>query len=93
DNGIRALILFMSSSGTAKAETLSITIEMFIKGLREYTQETDTLRIVEELKGRNDIVPILYLRRIKTDKYYYTCCSPEATHHILQYLYYRLTVP
>ena len=32
------------------------------------------------------MVPTLYLKRIKTDKYYYTFCSPEASHEIVKYL-------
>ena len=33
---LKAVILFMSSSGTAKAETLSLTVEHFIQGTQEY---------------------------------------------------------
>lgn len=87
---LKSLILFMSSSGSAKAESLSITIGMFLKGCEEYTNITPTQDnindIINELNGRHDIVPLIYLRRIKTDKWYYTCCSPEASYVILEYL-------
>lgn len=87
---LKSLILFMSSSGSAKAETLSITIGMFLKGCWEYTKETPSQdnisECINELKGRHDIVPMIYLRRLKTDKWYYTCCSPEASYMIFKYL-------
>ena len=83
---IKALILFMSSSGTAKAETLSLTVEDFIKGTQEYYKSTRLNDILEELSEREDIVPTIYLKRIKTDKYYYTFCSSEASTYIIKYL-------
>lgn len=35
---------------------------------------------------RNDIVPTFKLTRQKTNKFYFTFCSPEAVNHILDYL-------
>lgn len=85
---VRCLVLFMSSSGTAKAETLSLTVEDWIKGCRDYYNPTitDLKVILNELSKKDEIVPTLYLRRIKTDKYYYTFCSPEASKEIIKYL-------
>ncbi|WP_304123606.1 integrase [Methanosphaera cuniculi] len=83
---IKALILFMSSSGTARAETLSLKVEDFINGTYEYYTKNNLYEILEELEKRNDIIPTLYLKRIKTDKYYYTFCSPEASNYIVKYL-------
>ena len=39
--------------------------------------------------GRRDVVPAFYLKRIKTNKFYYAFCSPEASHHIVKYLISR----
>lgn len=87
---MKALILFMSSSGTAKAETLSLTVEQFIKGCKDFYNDNESLeQILLDLSQRCDVVPIIYLRRIKTDKYYYTCCSPEAVQSICKYLLTR----
>lgn len=90
---LKALILFMSSSGSAKAETLSITVEMFLTGCEEYLEEPANANNISEtlkaLSDRHDIVPMIYLRRIKTDKWYYTCCSPEASYIILEALKIR----
>ena len=87
---LKAVILFMSSSGSAKAETLSITVGMFLEGCKEYLKEmpnpVNMDQCIQELKDRHDIVPLIYLRRIKTDKWYYTCCSPEASYYIIEYL-------
>ena len=83
---LKAVILFMSSSGTAKAETLSLTVEQFIQGTQEYHNGGSIKIILDTLKKKKNIVPTFYLKRIKTDKYYYTFCSPEASHHIVKYL-------
>ena len=42
--------------------------------------------VLDKLNGRTNVVPTFYLRRIKTDKYYYTFCSSEATEYIVRYL-------
>ncbi|WP_323736231.1 hypothetical protein PXD04_10170 [Methanosphaera sp. ISO3-F5] len=81
-----AVIYFMTSSGTAKAETLGLTIGKFLEGLREYTNKTHPRDIIQELKGRKDLVPLIGMTRQKTNVPYYTCCSPEATYYILKYL-------
>ena len=90
---LKALILFMSSSGSAKAETLSITVGMFLEGCKEYLKDTPTKNNIPEtikaLSDKHDIVPLIYLRRIKTDKWYYTCCSPEASYMIIESLKIR----
>ena len=90
---LKAIILFMSSSGSAKAETLSITVGMFLEGCSDYLEEIPTEQNIPEtikaLSDKHDIVPLIYLRRIKTDKWYYTCCSPEAAYMIIESLKIR----
>lgn len=87
---LKAIILFMSSSGSAKAETLSITVEMFLTGCNDYLEtpadETNIQDTLKALTDKHDIVPLIYLRRIKTDKWYFTCCSPEASYMIIESL-------
>ena len=82
---MKAIILFMISSGTAKAETLSLTIDNFIKATEEYHSGGTVENILNELENKN-IVPTFYLKRIKTNKYYYTFCTDEATQFIIKYL-------
>ena len=81
-----ALILFMCSSGCARAETLSLSIQQFIDATVSYHGKTDILEALHTLQGMNDVVPTFYLKRIKTNKYYYTFCSPEAVKSIVNYL-------
>ena len=86
---IRAMILFISSSGCGRAETLNLTIKDFVESVQEYTYETDIYKVISELHQRNDIIPMFKLKRQKTNKYYYTFCSPEATTSIIDYLLTR----
>ena len=83
---MKALILFMSSSGTALAESLNMRIKDLIKGLKYHTDKTDINQVIDELRGKRDIVPCIPMLRIKTDVPYYTCCSPEASYYLFEYL-------
>ena len=83
---LKAVILFMSSSGTAKAETLSMTVEDFINATNDYHHGGSLEYILDTLTKKDNIIPTFYLKRIKTDKYYYTFCSPEASAYIVKYL-------
>ncbi|MBE6488411.1 MAG: integrase [Methanosphaera stadtmanae] len=82
----KALILFMSSSGTAKAETLSITVGDFINATEDYHKGNSLDKKLYELSLCEDIVPTFYIKRKKTNKFYYTFCSPEASSYIVEYL-------
>ena len=83
--GLQAMILFMASSGTAKAETLSLTVNDFIKATNSYHDSDSIAGVLDSLENKS-IVPVFYLKRIKTNKYYYTFCTPEATAYIIKYL-------
>ena len=87
---MRALILFSISSGCANAETMSLTIQSFIDATSNpaspYHNSNDIYEIIDLLIDRDDVVPTFYLKRRKTNKYYYTFCSPEATHATIVYL-------
>lgn len=91
---LKSIILFMSSSGSAKAETLSITVGMFLNGFKgiyfdEQVTNNNIYDILNLLKNKENLVPSIYLRRIKTDKYYFTCCTPESVMCIIEYLLNR----
>jgi len=94
----KAIILFISSSGCARAETLNLTIKDFILGCSEYhtidisnpkDEETKIKEFIDEMIIQKNIVPSFKIRRQKTDKFYYTFCSPEASEAILTYLLIR----
>lgn len=86
---MKAIILFMSSSGCARKETLNITIEDFIEATKHYHNLDNIYEILDVLKKQKNIVPTWKIRRQKTNKYYYTFCSYEATEAIVNYLYTR----
>ena len=83
---MKAIILFISSSGCARQETLNITIQDFIDATSEYHNSDDIYEIITILIKRNDVVPTFKLKRQKTNKFYFTFCSPEAITYILDYL-------
>lgn len=86
----KALILFMSSSGCARKETLSLTIQDFIDATFDYHHSNDIAEIIRKLNNRDDIVPMFKVHRKKTNKHYITFCSPEATKAIINYLIDRV---
>ena len=70
----KAILLFTISSGCGKQEVLNLTKKdyyQWIQGKDPYAE---------------DIVPIIKLKRQKTNKYYTTFCSPEAIREIATYL-------
>lgn len=81
-----AIILFMSSSGSARTEMLSLSIQDFIDSTRLYHNSNDIYEVLDILKERDDVVPTWKIHRQKTDKWYYTFSSPEATTAIINYL-------
>ena len=86
DNRMKAIILFMSSSGCAKRETLNLTIQDFIDATTSYHNSNNIYEVIELLKDREDVIPMFRLKRQKTNKHYYTFCSPEAVNSLISYL-------
>lgn len=87
----RAIILFECSSGCGRRETLNLTVRDFLEATKEYYDNTitDINQIIFELKRRDDVVPTFRLMRQKTNKYYFTFCSPEAVEAICNWLLVR----
>lgn len=83
---MKPLILFMSSSGCARAETLDLTIDSYIKATEEYHQGGTINEIIETLNKMDSVVPTFQILRRKTNKYYTTFCSPETVTAINSYL-------
>ena len=82
----KAIILFMSSSGTARNETTSLTVQDFIDATKDYHNSTSIMDVLDELEGQKEVIPIFEVIRAKTNYLYYTCCSPEATIAIVKFL-------
>lgn len=87
---MRAIISFMSSSGSAAAETKNLTVQSLINATNNeyvsYHDSTDIYEIINQLKNRDDIVPVFEMKRQKTNKFYYAFCSPEAVTETINYL-------
>lgn len=81
---MKAIILFETSTGCAKRETLNLTVKDYLEanGVNEYDKPINTL--FSEVNTNN--VPCFKLKRQKTNKYYFTYCTPQANHEVLQYL-------
>ena len=91
DPKMKAIILFICSSGCARAETLNLTIQDYIDALSEYLphRKMNIYEIIDYLNDSDDIVPTFNIRRLKTNKYYTTYCSPEAVKAINAYILSR----
>ena len=81
-----AIIQFICSSGSARAETLGLKVQDFIDATRRYHNKNNIYEVLDQLKERDDIIPMFKIKRIKTGKYYHTFCSPEACNSICNYL-------
>ena len=83
---MKAIILFISSSGCARRETLNLTVGDFIDATYEYHHTTDIKEALIILNKLDFIIPIFRIRRQKTNKFYFTFCSHEASNFIVDYL-------
>ena len=87
---MKPLILFMTSSGCARAETLSLTIQDYINATSEYHKGGGLYNILNTIQeNTNEILPVWRIKRLKTNKYYTTFSSPESTRAINNYLLSR----
>ena len=86
DSQMRAIILFMASSGTARAETTNLRVQDFIQATKEYHNSKSINEVLEELDPNRDIVPCWKIHRQKTGKDYYTFSTPESTRALIDYL-------
>ena len=83
---IRALIELMVATGCAKKEIRHITFQDIIDGTYEYHHKTGLVDVVNELKGRDDIIITFHLKRFKTGKWFYTFSHPEASSTLIDYI-------
>lgn len=89
---MRAIILFMLSSGMSRVDTLKISINSFLEATKSYHNSNDIHEALDiMLQLDEDIIPTFESEREKTNKYFITFCTPEATLEIIHYLKYRLS--
>ena len=84
---MKAVILFESSSGCARRETLNLTVQDYL--------EANNINIIDKpvkillLGVDSSFVPTFKVKRQKTNKYYFTYCTPQCNKEILEYLINR----
>ena len=87
---LKALTLFMSSTGLSRIDTFNLTIQDYLDSTYEY-HETDN--IYEAIKRMNEcdvsIVPTFKFPRRKTGEIYRTFASPESVKAINNYILSR----
>ena len=88
----RALILFMSSSGVSRIDTLNLKLSDYLDATSEYhTHPNQPKKAVQEMRDKS-IIPIFQLKRQKTGIEYFTFCSPEACKAINSYILTRTEI-
>ena len=87
---LKALTLFMSSTGIARTDTYNLTIQNYLDATFEYHQTNDIhLAIKLMMESEVDIIPVFKLKRKKTGETYRTFASPEAVKAVNLYLLTR----
>ena len=89
---VRALILFMSSSGISRIDVLNLTINDYLEATSDYHDHDNSVKYAIRDMREQDIVPTFYLSRQKTGQDYFTFCSHEACKSINTYLLTRTEI-
>lgn len=86
--GLKCLILFCCTTGCGRAEALNLTVQDYLFANNvPFTSETDIKKAIRSVDCSS--VPTFRLRRIKTNKHYFTFCTPQVNHMIKFYLLTR----
>ncbi|AMD18002.1 hypothetical protein TL18_08155 [Methanobrevibacter sp. YE315] len=88
---MKALILFLVSSGMSKVDARNLTIQNFLDATKRYHDEDDDIMTaiakMKEFEGQ--LIPTWNSRRSKTKKFFITFNTDEATRYIMAYLELR----
>lgn len=85
-----AIILTEASSGMTRSDVLSLTVGHFIDATYMYHHENDIEKAISKmLEDGSNIIGTWRLRRAKTNKYFITFTTPEATLETCKYLQIR----
>jgi integrase len=84
---MKAVILFCSSSGCARRETLNLTVKDYLESNNIHVIDKPVKSLLSYIDSDN--VPCFRIKRQKTNKFYFTYCSPQANNEILEYLMNR----
>jgi len=89
---VRALILFMSSSGISRVDVMNLTIGDYLEATKEYHQHQESVKYAIKDMLDEDIIPTFHLSRQKTGQPYFTYCSHEACKSLNSYLLTRTEI-
>jgi len=89
---IRAVILFMSSSGISRTDILNLKISHWLEGTDGYHDHPDNVKYAIRDMRDTDVIPTFHLTRQKTGMDYYTFCSHEACKSVNAYLLTRTEI-
>ena len=91
---LKAVTLFMSSSGMSKVDTLNLTIQDYMKATSQYHEfSEDIYSMINDMRDNKEIVAFWENpKRQKTGQVYFTFSSPESSTAINQYLLSRENV-
>lgn len=78
---MKAAILFICSSGCARAETLSLKIQDYIDALSEYipNKNMSIFEIIDLIENDDTVVPTFNILRKKTNKYSRHAAAPKPS--------------
>ena len=86
---LKAIVLFMSSSGIARIDVLNLTIADYLQATKSYHDRHDSIKYAITEMEDIDVIPTWHLQRQKTGVQYFTFSSPESTRAINMYLLSR----
>ena len=87
---LKSIVLFMSSTGMTKIDTLHLTVQDFLDATMEYHNTNHISNALYLLKDNHQAVGTWHnFKREKTGQIYFTFNSPESTIAIAQYLLTR----
>jgi site-specific recombinase XerD len=85
---LKALTLFMSSTGISRTDTWNLTIQNYLDSTREYHHTDDIYKAINIMENQQ-VIPSFKLKRRKTGETYRTFASHEAVKAINNYLLTR----
>ena len=89
---VKAIILFMSSSGMSRIDVLNLTINDYLKATSDYHNHGNSVKYAIKDLMEQDVIPTFHLKRQKTGQDYFTFCSHEAVKSINSYLLTRTEI-
>ena len=88
----RALILFMSSSGISRIDTLNLTINDYLEATSDFHDHNESVKYAIKDMLDKDVIPEFHLTRQKTGVDYVAFCSHEACKSVNAYLLTRTEI-